>query len=310
MTDSQQHLLETCEPPSGKPNCQISDPPSEAIAKAESEEPIDRSVARTPGNRIPAAIQQESFPLMRLPPELRCMIYREVLVAKRDIIVPRPYWSYIRDHNIRFYRVYDNYDPYHSSSATCQIFRVSKALYNEAMPVYFGENTFHFEDLDALETALGILTAERRRSIRSLSISFHGSHPVKSTRLLYGCVSLRRLSLVIKNWGTYHDLSGITPWWQTICGAKALLKVRGIQTLRVRKAQLNSSAFGWCSSRGGWEKLVSALQVLKQPYSEAALRRQYRKDYPPAKAKRTVFGRANVVTRSESKLASNIEVKP
>ena len=306
MTDSQQHLLETSEGLSRNPICQISDPTSEANAKVEFEEPIDHSVAPTPGNRVPAAIHQESFPLMRLPPELRFMIYKEVLVARRDIIVPRPY---IPDYNMRFYGDKYNCDPYHSSSAACQIFRVSKALYNEAMPVYFGENTFRFKDLDALETALEILTAERRRSIRSLSINFHGPHPVKSMRLLYECVSLRQLSLGINNWGTYPNRFGVTPLWQTICGVKALLKVRGIQTLQVRKVGSYPSGFGWCQSHRDWKKLVSALQVLKQPYTEAALRRRYRKAYPPAKAKRTVFGRANVVTRSESKLASNIRIK-
>lgn len=58
-----------------------------------------------------------------------------------------------------------------------------------------------------------------------------------------------------------------------------------------------------------WQELLEALQVLKQPYSEAAIRRQDKKDYPPEKAKRTVFGRANVVTRAETRLASESETK-
>ncbi|KAL8731778.1 MAG: hypothetical protein Q9166_003225 [cf. Caloplaca sp. 2 TL-2023] len=245
-------------------------------------------------------VPTDPFPFMKLPPELRCMIYKEVLVATKCLTVPRPWWADRPAHRRVYFHPEDDCDPDHSPSATCQIFRVSKAFYSEAMPVYFGENTFHFQNLNALSLILNNLSAERRRSIMSMAISFWGSHPVKSVNLLQGCVSLRRLSIGV-HWGTSRF--AVTPFL-SLYGVRDLLKVRGIQVLKVYKEDTYRVGI-WDRFSKEWEEFVEALEVLKQPYSKAALSRQDKKDYPPEKAKRTVFGRANVVTRSEKSLISS-----
>ncbi|KAL8750671.1 MAG: hypothetical protein Q9199_006918 [Rusavskia elegans] len=188
--------------------------------------------------------------------------------------------------------------------ATCQIMQVSKALRIETTPLYFGHNTFEFRDLNAFSFFLTKLNSESRRSITSLILRYEGGHPARSMKLLRSCVSLRQLSLEC-TWGTIRY--GDFPWY-SIYGLKDLLQIRGIQTLKLKKPRL-SEYFSWEAYCMEWQELLEALQVLKQPYSEAAIRRQDKKDYPPEKAKRTVFGRANVVTRAETRLASKSETK-
>ncbi|KAI4232178.1 MAG: hypothetical protein L6R40_007493 [Gallowayella cf. fulva] len=94
-----------------------------------------------------------------------------------------------------------------------------------------------------------------------------------------------------------------------IPGLRELLKVRGIQTMEFHLALSSPPNTTWESIVPDWQQFLAALEVIKQPYSEAALIRQYKKDYPPEKAKRTVFGKANVATRSERRLTSASETQ-
>lgn len=131
----------------------------------------------------------EVFPFMKLPPEVRNMIYKEVLVASKDIHMQVAWYSYPRS-------AYDGLRTMnHSPRRTCRLLRISKAVYYEAFPIYFGCNTFYCDGVEALGEFLSKLKKEYRRNIRSLSFHFVGNSPAKSIRLLQGCVSLKSLEI-------------------------------------------------------------------------------------------------------------------
>ncbi|KAL8959580.1 MAG: hypothetical protein Q9193_003585 [Seirophora villosa] len=260
-------------PPSKRDNLQAKAPVHLGITRVKSamppsvksEEPeVLKGVAGLGLESIPVS----PFPFMKLPSEIRVMIYKEVLVAPSEVAVHyRSWWilhTTIEDHA--------GDEEFHSPALTCRIFRVSKTIYAEAMPIYFGCNTFAFVSLDIL-SVLNKLKPDFRRSIRSLSINFWGLTPAKTIR----CWKNEFLPLLKAH------------------GVNDLLKLRGIEELKVE----NASHYAMEDFIKGWEAFVGALQVLKQPRNAVTLRRQDRKDYPPEKAKRTVFGKTNVTTRSE-----------
>ncbi|KAI4122528.1 MAG: hypothetical protein LQ338_005775 [Usnochroma carphineum] len=249
-------------------------------------------------NKPVTDVPGEPFPFMKLPPEIRVMIFEKVLVASSQITVSyRSYWK-------SFYTtILDDehgYQQYHSPRAACELFTVSKSFYNEAMPIYFGCNTFAVVHLDHL-AFLSKLKADYRRSIRSISTGFSGIAPARCIKLLHGCISLRRLSLRI-TYGTMRYHKGKCLPLLKSSGVNDLLKIRDLEELEVERYPSFSPLLD--ERVEGWGPFLEALQVLKQPRDAASLRRQDQKDYPPEKAKRTVFGKTNVMTRSERKVTN------
>ncbi|KAL8714988.1 MAG: hypothetical protein Q9225_006449 [Loekoesia sp. 1 TL-2023] len=250
------------------------------------------------GEHVKIARSEKPFPFMKLPPELRLMVFKEVLIEPSDIGFHYDQWA-----KLLIATIDDEHDDggvYYHPAATCSLFGVSKDFYKEAMPVYFGCNTFFFSSLDAL-MVLSNLKVEYRRSIKSLRVCFWGLSPAKSARLLRGCTGLRQLSLRMGNRRVRYSGMPFLPRlnWD---GVNDLLKVRGITDLKVTPFDYKCKGQFPDQFVKGWEPFVERLQILKQPYSAAELRRQDMKDYPPKRAKRTVFGKTNVMTRSERKL--------
>ncbi|KAL8907067.1 MAG: hypothetical protein Q9171_006014 [Xanthocarpia ochracea] len=227
-------------------------------------------------------VEDDPFPFMRLPPEVRTMVYDEVLVASPSISIMSQY--------LRL-PVHMGYSP-----PTTELLRASKTLYHEAIPIFYGHNTFDFEDLDALDGFLNKISIQQRRMITSIALRIRGTTAAKSVRLLQGCVSLRHLEVKVIL-STLDGYYANRPGQPRAAGSQGLLDVRGIHELDVTLPEL---LYIWDDQqREALEEFKKALQVLKLPRSVASMRRQNAKDFPPEKAKRTVFGRANVMTRSE-----------
>ncbi|KAL8698782.1 MAG: hypothetical protein Q9224_001694 [Gallowayella concinna] len=250
----------------------------------------------------PKPMPKEPFSFMKLPLELRHMVYREALVMPWPLLVsPHPWNWQMCPHRCSIKPVEGGRRRDYCPSATCQILQVSKTLYAEAMPVFYGENTFKLGNLESLCFFLTKLKPVNRRSIKSLMVTYDTYCPAKSMKLLQGCVSLRRLSLEF-TWGALYY--GGLPW-SRIHGVRDLLKIRGIRSLTVHPP--TDVTFLPLSLGPDWHRFLEALEVIKQPQSKLTLSRQYKKDYPPEKAKRTVFGKTNVVTRSEKRLTNTGE---
>ena len=241
----------------------------------------------------------QGFPFMKLPPELRNMVYKEVL-ANPDIIIIDELSDCYPGSSLPRIETWN--DP---PGNTCQLLRASKAIHDEAYPVYFGRNTFACWNFPALRGFLGRLKREYRRSIRSISFAFWGSFPAKTIRLLQGCVSLQYLHIDFTTVRLLWD----TPTTVIIPGLNELMKIRGIRSLEISRRPnyttylVRTRFIGPAEIDEYWGKVIDDLQVLKQPRSEAMVRRQDWKDFPMENTKRTVYGRANVQTRSERAIA-------
>ncbi|KAI4249581.1 MAG: hypothetical protein L6R42_008923 [Xanthoria sp. 1 TBL-2021] len=241
----------------------------------------------------------QGFPFMELPPEVRNMVYKEVLKAPWIIDIDAWWNSYPRCSLPQL--VTEDYSP----GESCRLLRVSKAIHNEAYPVYFGCNTFSCNGFRALRGFLSKLKREYSRSIRSPTFEFWGESPAKAIRLLQGCVSLQYLQIdfTIKTLFEYRSRKSDS---LTLPGFNDLIKIRGIRRLRINRPKIETNKDAYWETildKFDFESFIEGLQVLKRPRSEAMVRRQDRKDFPPEKAKRTVYGKANVKTRSERAIA-------
>lgn len=131
------------------------------------------------------------FPFMDLPKKIRRRIYKEVMVAPLpglDMIDPR--WAHV------FGRIGDTrtnmstsswkdigrvwgFTRYERISKTLQLLLVSKAVYKEAMPIFYECNSFRFGWQGCLTSLLNDLSADRLRHLRSIHIDWcrkYGEH--------------------------------------------------------------------------------------------------------------------------------------
>ncbi|KAL8888634.1 MAG: hypothetical protein Q9192_006144, partial [Flavoplaca navasiana] len=230
---------------------------------------------------------EKSLPLMKLPPEIRNMIYEMVLFVADPIGIQLAWLSWYPSprathDGLRTIR--------HSPRKTCQLLQVCKEIYHEASLIYYRHNSFFCSGVEALGEFLTKLTIQQRRNIRCLSFHFNDGHaPAKSMRLLQGCVS-SALTISFTRY-TLPDYGLRMP--------DSLKCLPGLGDLLKPYHSINDEV--------NPEAFIEDLQVLKLPRSAASLRRQDDKDFPPEKARRTVFGQANAMTRSEQAMIDGNE---
>lgn len=249
----------------------------------------------------------ESFPFMKLPQEVRSMVYKEYLILPGSISTVGFAWADAAS-STKLRRDCILHQPAHHSYVAMDrsvfgLWSVSKALRKESVSLFFRHNDFRFANLNQLQRFLSHISVEGRRSIASIYVGYFGAAPARTFKLLRECVGLRRLTLELQQMSI-----GTVPWivklqrykLMKIHGLADLLKIRGLQIVKVESGGLNESVF----IREFDDELVTfkeALQVLKQPHNPAQLRRQEKKDYPHGVG-RTLFGKANVTTRMEKKV--------
>lgn len=229
---------------------------------------------------------------MRLPPELRLKVYEyHLILPTHKLCVCRvgkqggAFW-FKRDgttvNGPSFNRV---------TSLLC----VSQIVCKEAMPIYY---RFHEFDLShdwspsTLYDFLASIGPERRKHVREISFKYQITNAPAAFHLLASAENLTKLhirltggSLTGQVWGKRSILKAH--------GLKHLLKIRGLETLELEfDHSLPDSILA--EDR----EFESMLQVLKQPKATEAEKQAVKKD----KAVRTVFGKANVITRSEQKM--------
>ena len=257
----------------------------------------------------------QGFPFMKLPPEVRNMIYREFL-EDTSIINLIALGDPKKVREVSGKPVLSRYDPgmppvipySQGQFDPLLLLRASKAIHDEAYPVYYGRNTFFCRGFAALRGFLGRLKREYRRNIRTLGFDMWGNPAAKSIRLLQGCASLQYLHIDCRGVRLWDNLRSDS----VLPGYTELLKLRGIRSLQILRPvkndiyRLGSQTYRIlrpADTDAYWEQIIEDLQVLQQPRSEAMVRRQDCKDFPLENTKRTVYGKANVQTRSERAIA-------
>ena len=277
-----------------------------------------------------AKVPDQPFRLMDLPVELRSMIFKEILVMPgpvlfrtvcRQRLVPfaqldsdafdafesMSIWSYDD-----FFGTHGGFTGFHRDfigspesmmirqSSLLNIFSASKIVFRETVPLYFGCNQFDFENLDRMERFFSKVGAEYRWQITSIAVGYIGRAPAKAIKRLRECVALRELTLTI-----------YCLWVESVCrdiqrevsppGMRDLLRIRGLNKINLVPDAEEVRLGHTILDEQIIDSLKKQLEVLKEPRDPKQLKRQEKKDFP-TKAKRTVFGAANVVTRSEKQM--------
>lgn len=255
--------------------------------------------SENPGTKMEESVSPalvEPFPFMKLYPEIRNMVYKELLVMPgmvgiedrfTDRRVQTVEFVYRRDASKTKLDI--------DQKATRALLGTSKAIYEEASHFYFRSNHFYFEDMNLLNVFVQKMRPDFRRLIRRVTVHYCGRAPARTMRSLATCVGLSELTLKF-SYGTlpYSPM--------TLTGLKDLLKIRGLTDVKIDTEVMDTHPAQPLYAFKSKDELASALQVLKKPHNPGNLKKQEEKDYPKGKSQRTVFGKANVITRTEKKI--------
>ncbi|RDI79912.1 putative transporter [Venturia inaequalis] len=120
--------------------------------------------------------------LLSIPPELRLKILRCCMVVGILGITTSP-------SNFR--------------GATSQILRLSKEVHNEALPILYGENIFHFDNGQAMENDLSCINKHAKCMIRHVSLGNAAGLTTKKATLK-SLTGLRGFSVFLTKVGMLH----------------------------------------------------------------------------------------------------------
>lgn len=122
---------------------------------------------------------QETFPFMRLPPEIRNMIYKQALVIPPGII------------RLNVDNRYPDRNP------ACPLLSTCRTIYAEAAIFYYGLNRFNLYNMNLLGNWLRSVRPESRRLISRITMIYAGQTSIKDLKSLAEFVDLKELYLHI-----------------------------------------------------------------------------------------------------------------
>jgi hypothetical protein len=259
----------------------------------------------TPAQMV-AQQEKTSFPLMKLPVEIRLIIYGYVLGLPKSGVVVRPSYQHTkksqitvrtRDYSVELdmsdwesragafppYARRSGFSSNYETNGTLigpelndhlAILGVNKEIYNEAMPVFYSVNSFVCGDLYRLEEFLKALAAERRQQLKHISFFYtKGTHAkaAKAFKMLGEIKMLKRLDI----WIDEEDFVGLTK----SDGARMfpdVLRLPGFHTLRSLRAVKTVQFHGKCDTireaLQSWveDKDAKAVQVAKAEQKKSA----------------------------------------
>ena len=222
------------------------------------------------------------FPFMKLPIEIRFMVYREhFLQPEEEFVFEYTPWS-------TGIKRWVNHDV-----PVQRVFETSKVVYQEAAPLYFRTKPFHFNSIITLATFLERCGPTCLHNLSTITFAHQGAYAAKAFKLLAKCLSLDSVTIIAVVYTPKYDTATGTRLLMKSAGIKDLLKVRGVKNVQVEFR-------GYVAPDG--DQFVEALQVLKEPHDPAKLKRLLAQLTPKEKAQRSVFGKANVITRAERRV--------
>lgn len=201
---------------------------------------------------------------MRLPPELRRMVYQHVFWQQHVVF-----------HCQKTMRRYaTGYTTFLGSKPLI----VSKEIYRESTATYLSQTKFYFSEIPILRRFLLAIGREGRKLLASLEFKYTRSGAVSTFRLLGECISLRSLAVTVR----VESAPYVTDKNRLMrrSGINQLLAIRGIQHLDLTDIRLKPVVkFVSPLGRGFDEEMrpcfekdkaafVAALQVLKLPRAQ------------------------------------------
>ena len=183
-------------------------------------------------------IHGEPFAFMRLPIEIRNMIYRDLLIDSVPIVIYSAYSSLYEDrrradvapaYRRAWHILKRTMVPRVSSPKILyQLALTSRGVYREAMPIFFAHTTFELEDLRCVPKFFGSLSPNSRRAVASINLWYVGKAPAAAFKMLATCVGLRRLRINMHDWETHDMMSYPDNDLMNLPGLRECLKMRGI----------------------------------------------------------------------------------
>ena len=227
----------------------------------------------------------QPFELMKLPVEIRRMIFKENLVMPNPIMFYRfGVLNGQQTHNIppcamirsakegtqtKCWPTIEDAEIIRQSSRL-SIFLVSKAIYCETVPLYFGHNNFSFESGRSLWKFASTIGPDCRWQLARVQC-YWASYCVRAAKILSQCVELRELSLEISSESLRHVDDTFFDY--RLVGMEDLLRVRGVNKLSLHtdglcycgndpKLRCTNAVRAECLSL---TQIKYVLEVLKQP---------------------------------------------
>ncbi|KAL8664024.1 MAG: hypothetical protein Q9168_007988 [Polycauliona sp. 1 TL-2023] len=223
---------------------------------------------------IQAKEMTPSFPFMKLPTELRIMIYNYHFF--QAVALPRSAGRFIVNQRVHLGNIW----------LTC------KAIYQEAMPIYFSTQYFIFPSIGTLGRFLTTIPQFHRQHITKLCFGYSNIAPIAAPNvttidildikrtfdLLADCSNLTELCIYMVS-PDIHQVLG------SRLGFKSLLGVRGISRL-----QVDPPAFAPQDIlTGPFATIEKRLAVLKKPYSAGEVKRREARGISKETVLRTAF---------------------
>ena len=187
-------------------------------------------------------------PLLLLPAEQRLMIWDFVFAHLSNEIVPK-HW-----HITGWTRRY-------RTSRVMRVLLTCRAIYEEAMPIFYRRNVFVFNYSVHLEWYFRAMP-RKLAYIGSIYLYYRGATPPEAFKALALCTELRHLSIT-----TYGGRLDCRDWHERHAiksrAIQELLKLRGLISVEFHRDMEDEADNA--IDRIEYEKLCSALQVVKQP---------------------------------------------
>lgn len=202
------------------------------------------------------------FPFMKLPPEIRGMIYTIHFDQKQK---PRKSGTLCPAGSACPYRIYNNWVPVRA------LILVSKTFYNESMPLYYRSKSFGFnDDLDKLARFLDTIGALQRSFVTNFSFIYDKaasqrsatwrveSYAVTAFRALAECPALHTLHIGFELALLPSNNRELSTSSMTVLDLDRLLRFRGLTTVDV-------VVYDPRNLIQGVAELETRLQVMKRP---------------------------------------------
>ena len=211
--------------------------------------------------------------LGKLPGEIRIKIYELVLCQSLE--------------------KYAKKKTYGSNLHVQKLFTLSRCLYWDAMAFYFSSKHFRFSNLTRLGNFLATIGPHARQHITKVSFVYGELGASAAIRLLASCPNLQHMSFFTLS---SDDDAFKKPSLTDKAGYTELLSIRGLKTLNIEIMNRSDSQRVLDDN----QLFKEALQVLKKPYSAAAMKRRAARGIMPQQPPRTHFGATpEVMTMAE-----------
>lgn len=198
---------------------------------------------------------------MRLPPEVRRIIYRMVYPEKRVTFD----WA----------NTYPGHSMMHQHNYGVPPLMVSKEIYRESRAVFLAGTKFRLNSIPILRRFLRGIGFEGRQLLTALEIKYTAHGAAHTFRLLATCTALRSLAIIVRVEAAPYRNNPNRLIMRS--GLKQLLAIRGIQHLDLTDIHIKLvRIFGFGVDFNATmlprfnrdkENFIQALQVLKLPRS-------------------------------------------